>query len=482
MPAGRFVLIPFRKPRCTCHFLVLWLLLAGAIAAPALAEDWLRFRGPNGTGIAGTQNLPVDFSPEQALWVQEVPSGKSSPIVVDGRVIVTGATDTELLTAAFDAVTGQPRWRRAVPRLRHDEIFVGSGPSVATPVSDGDTIYSFFPEFGLVSYSVEGEEQWRAELPPFDSLYGLTSSPVLEGDVILLQCDQPREPFLLGVDKNNGELVWRQERTIGESWSTPAILHPGSDSAAVLTVGSLSVDAYAVRTGEHLFTVPGLGYIPIASPAVDGNRIYVSAPDGAGDAAIPATESMFTYDADESDTLSPEELGKVGLAEHFDWLDRNGDQTLTRAEYAETEGLYNTDSFGIVAIDLSRSVGDQIAWREQRAVPYIASPILYKGVLFAVKDGGILTSLDAETGEVLKRARIKGAVEPFYPSPIIADERLYFTSSNGTIAVVSAVADWELLHLSEIDERVDASPAVADGRIFVRTQSRLLAFEAQKSK
>ncbi len=124
---------------------------------------------------------------------------------------------------------------------------------------------------------------------------------------------------------------------------------------------------------------------------------------------------MFTYDADESDTSSPEELGKVGLAEHFDWLDRNGDQTLTRAEYAETEWLYNTDSFGIVAIDLSRSVGDQIAWREQRAVPYIASPILYKGVLFAVKDGGILTSLDAETGEVLKRARIKGAVEPFYP-------------------------------------------------------------------
>ena len=202
---------------------------------------------------------------------------------------------------------------------------------------------------------------------------------------------------------------------------------------------------------------------------------------------------MFTYDADESDTSSAEELGKVGLAEHFDWLDRDGDQTLTRAEYAETEWLYNTASFGIVAIDLSRSVGDQIAWREQRAVPYITSPILYKGVLFAVKDGGIPHKprrgdwRGSEASPDRRRCRAFLPPRPSSPTNASTSRRATTLSpwsaqwptgkkrnqpahkSKPMFEQISMLPSLcqqlsMLLHLSEVDESVDASPAVADGR------------------
>lgn len=455
-------------------------LLASVLASTvAYSEDWLRFRGPNGTGVAGTQDLPLDLSPDRARWQREVPFGRSSPIVVEGLVIVTGATGSELLTSAFDAASGEPRWQSSVPRLREDQVFSMAGPGMATPVSDGDSVFTFFPAFGLVAYDLEGKELWRAELPPFDNFYGLASSPVLEGDVLVLQCDQQRKPFLIALNKSNGELLWRKERVIGESWATPVILHPGSDSAAVLALGTRSIDAYAVRTGELLYTVPELGYAPVASPALDGNRVYVTAPDGSSDAPIPTPETMFSHDADGNGTLSEEELNAVGLGTSLGWLDRDGDGTVTRAEYTETEALWTMKDFGIVAVDLARPEGEQIVWRERRAVPYIATPILHKGVLFAVKDGGILTSFDAETGEVLKRGRIEGAAESFHPSPIVADDRLYLTSSGGTVAVVSAVGEWELLQISDLDEPVYASPAVVDGQIFVRTRTKLMSFAKQ---
>ncbi len=449
------------------------------LASASAAEDWLRFRGANGTGVAGTQNLPLEFSAESALWTHEIPFGRSSPIVVGSVIVMTGASDDELVTVALDADTGEERWRRSVPRLRQDAVYSESGPSVATPVSDGRSVFVFFPEFGLVSYALDGEELWRHEMPPFDNYYGLASSPVLEGDVLILQCDQQREPFIVALDKNEGELLWSKERAIGESWSTPVILHPGSDGAAVVALGTFSVDAYAVRTGEQLFSVPGLGYGPVASPVLDGTRLFMSAVDGSG--GIPSTAAMFEHDEDGNAELSRSELEKVNLQSSFGWFDRDGDGIVTRAEYDETEKLYTSEDFGVVAVDLVGAEGPAIAWREKRAVPYISSPILYRGVLFLIKDGGILTSLDAKTGDVLKRARIEGAAEPFFPSPVISDGRIYLTANSGKVAVVSAEAEWELLALNDLDERIDASPAIADGRLFIRTRTRLMAFGSTKS-
>jgi hypothetical protein len=112
----------------------------------------------------------------------------------------------------------------------------------------------------------------------------------------------------------------------------------------------------------------------------------------------------------------------------------------------------------------------------RKTLPYIATPILSDGVLFLVKDGGILTSYAPRTGAIHERGRIQGAVEPFFPSPVAAGGRLYVTSSNGVVAVVEAPPQWETLAVNDLDEPVYASPALADGRLFVRTRSKLYAF------
>ena len=131
--------------------------------------------------------------------------GRSSPIVSGGRVFVTGVDGDYLVTAAYSASTGKPSWRRAMRRGRVDDISTDAGPAVATPVSDGRNVYAFFPEYGLVSYDHTGGERWRLELPQFASYYGMAASPVLEGGVLVLVCDQSREPFVIGVETETGK-------------------------------------------------------------------------------------------------------------------------------------------------------------------------------------------------------------------------------------------------------------------------------------
>ncbi|HUP24508.1 MAG TPA: PQQ-binding-like beta-propeller repeat protein [Thermoanaerobaculia bacterium] len=448
--------------------------LLGASTATT-SEGWLRFRGPNGSGIAEVSGLPTDLSPERAQWRVEVPFGHSSPIVVGGLVVVTALVGDELVTLAVDESTGAERWRRSVPRRRVDRIAPETGPAVATPTSDGASVYSFFPEFGLVAYGLAGDERWRLELPPFESYYGMASSPVLEAGTLILLCDQSRRPFLLGIDAATGRELWRRQRDVtAESWTTPMVRSPGSDRAAVLVFGTAYLDAYSPRTGDRLWRLPGFGFTPVASPIVSGDVAYVLAPDQA-EVPPPSVEATFALDRDGDGKLTEQELAPSPYAGVFHWLDKGGDGLLDRREYAEQIAGLASPDHGLVAVDLASSPPKEL-WRQRKSLPWIATPILYRDVLFLVRDGGILTSYDPHTGKVLKRGRIEGALDGFSPSPVAADGKLYLASSGGKIAVVAAEADWTTLAVSDLDESIFASPAIAGGRMFVRTRSKLYAF------
>ena len=173
---------------------LLGVALSLSLQTAGRSADWNRFRGPNGSGVAASEGLPTEFDAASALWATDTIFGRSSPIVAGGRVFVTGLADDELTTIAIDAMGGEEVWRRNVPRRRVDAIFSEAGPSVATPVSDGANVYAFFPEFGLVSYDREGAERWRLELEPFHGYYGMAASPILEGGVLVLLCDQTKKP------------------------------------------------------------------------------------------------------------------------------------------------------------------------------------------------------------------------------------------------------------------------------------------------
>jgi outer membrane protein assembly factor BamB len=448
--------------------------LLGASTAVA-GEGWLRFRGPNGSGIAEVLGLPTDLSPERAQWRVEVPFAHSSPIVVGGLVVVTALADDELVTLAVDESTGAERWRRSVPRRRVDRIAPEAGPAVATPASDGASVYSFFPEFGLVAYGLGGDERWRLELPPFESHYGMASSPMLEAGTLILLCDQSRRPFLLGIDAATGRELWRRQRDVtAESWTTPVVQSPGSDRAAVLVFGTAHLDAYSPRTGDRLWRLPGFGFTPVASPVVSGDVAYVLAPDQA-EVPAPTVDATFALDRDGDGKLTEQELAPSPYASLFHWLDKGGDGLLDRSEYAEQIAGLASPDHGLVAVDLASKPPKEL-WRQRKSLPYVATPILYRDVLFLVRDGGILTSYDPRTGKVLKQGRIEGALDGFSPSPVAADGKLYLASSGGKIAVVTAAADWTTLAVSDLDESIFASPAIAGGRMFVRTRSKLYAF------
>jgi outer membrane protein assembly factor BamB len=454
-----------------------WSLTALALAVGPLAargEDWPRFRGPNGSGIAEAAGLPTDLAPAQALWQTPVPFGHSSPIVVGGSVFLTALDGDALATIAIDASTGAERWRRTVPRLRVDALMSESGPAVASPASDGRAVFAFFPEFGLIAYDLTGHERWRRELPPFDSYYGMAASPIVEGDVLVLLCDQSRHPFILGIDTATGSELWRQDREVpAESWTTPVVQRSGTASAAILVFGTYYLDAYAVRTGERLWRLPGFGFTPVASPVLDGDRLYTVVPDQSQ--GVPSVETTFALDADGDGRLTAQEMTSSPFAGAFPWLDMDTDGFVSRQEYAQQSAGLASPDWGLVAVDLG-STPPRIEWRQRKSLPYIPTPIVHSGVLFLIRDGGILTSYDPRTGEVLRQGRIAGAVEPFSPSPVAAGGRLYLASTSGTVAVVAARADWRTVAVSDLDEPIYASPAIGGGRLFVRTRSKLYAF------
>jgi outer membrane protein assembly factor BamB len=456
-------------------------VLAALAALPAAAGDWPRFRGPNGSGAASDEGLPVDLSPASAVWMRETPFGQSSPIVARGLVFVTAAEGDALWTLAYDARSGEERWRRSVPQLRIDRLAPESGPAVPTPAADAAGVYSFFPEFGLVAYGFDGEERWRRELPPFRSFYGLAASPIIERGVLVLLCDQTIAPFILGIDPATGKSLWEQRREVpAESWTTPVVHHAGGDDSLVLTFGTASVDAYDPKTGERAWTLAGFGATPVASPIVDGDTAFVVVPDQAAEFAVPATSTFEPLDTDGDGALDPREIASSDWAATFPWFDVDGDGKASLGEIDRQLGVMRSPDYGLVAVDLAAAGGPKIRWRDRKTLPYIATPIVYGGALFLVKDGGILTSYDPQSGEVLKRGRIPGATQPFFPSPVAAGGRLYLTSSTGTVAVVTAQAQWETVAVSDLDEETFASPAIADGRLFVRTRSKLYAFGAKQ--
>lgn len=234
-----------------------WLLVA-ALSAQSGSDDWLRFRGPNGTGAAhATSAPPVEFGPARNLaWKADVPFARSSPVVTADRLFLTASEGDLLISLAFDPRTGKQLWRRDVPRPRQMPIYRMNDPASPTPASDGRNVYVFFAELGLISYGPDGEERWRLPLGPFDSFYGMGTSPIVDRETLILVCDQKRDSFVLAVDTRAGKVRWKTPRLNPvESFTTPVVHRPRSGPPEVIVFGSATLDAYSMDDGARLWWV-----------------------------------------------------------------------------------------------------------------------------------------------------------------------------------------------------------------------------------
>lgn len=457
------------------------LIVLLALAGPGGTDDWSRFRGPGGSGVLETSDLPVELGSTRAVrWKAALPPGHSSPVLAGNRIFVTGFEEESLLTLCVSADTGEVLWRRQIDRPREQGHHDSNNPASPTPVTDGRAVYVFFPDFGLVAYSVDGDELWRRPLGPFRNVHGIANSPVLEGDLLIQLCDQDAGSFLIVCDKRTGRTVRTVER-FGPSYSTPVVYQRG-ETCEIVVSGTGELVGYDCRSGDRLWWVTGLPYQPKASPVVarlgaEDLVIFQAQSIGNFEELLPAwPQALEKYDKDGDGRLGPAEAGG-GQG------DSDGDGFVSEGEYAELRGIARAPHTLLAVRPGQRGdVSTTVLWRSERGIPEVPTPIVYQDALYLLRNGGIFSSLDPRTGEVLKRGRLEGALGTYYASPVASGGRLYLASQDGHIVVVKAGPDWEVESVGDLGEPVFATPAIAEGRLYVRTPSAMYCFAREGSR
>ena len=260
------------------------LILAVMTTGAALhAEDWLRFRGPNGSGIAAGSVIERPSFEDNLIWKTDLPAGHSSPVIAGARIYLTAVEDEKLFTLALDRSTGRILWRRQAPRPRVSQLQENNNAASPTAASDGENAYVFFGDFGLLSYGADGNERWRIPLGPFRTIRGMAASPIVADGKVFLVCDADGgDSFLIAADAETGREVWRADRSeFRRAFSTPAVHRPIDGPAELIVPGAYTLTSYAVESGEELWRVGGLCWQPKAVPLIAGGRVYLNC-QGAG--------------------------------------------------------------------------------------------------------------------------------------------------------------------------------------------------------
>jgi outer membrane protein assembly factor BamB len=502
--------------------------LGHELVAPttAAAEEWSQFRGPNGSGVSATTGLPEEFGPaKNVVWKTALPPGHSSPVLTRDRIFVTAyeknkqqtanskqqsgsiqqyahsrqaspieKENYKLLVICLDRQTGKVLWQREVPRSIVGRLQNVNNPASPSPVTDGSNVYVFFQEFGLVSYDRAGKERWQRPLGPFNMFYGFGASPILVDDKVILPVDQDSpSSYLVAVDKNTGRLRWKVDRPVVISgYSTPIIYQPKQGPKQIVIPESFQLSAYSVADGKRVWWVRGLACEMKSIASNDGENLYINGwgfPQNQPGQQVPTiswAEALPKYDKNDDKQIAKTEVEPTGptdkmgrmLKAAFEAFDMNRDEKLNDKDWEVFRGMMASEN-GLLAIKLGGE-GDQTAnairWRYTKPVPQVPSTLLYKGVLYMINDSGILLSFDPATGNVLKQGRLHGAIDKYFASPVAADDKVFLIGQAGEVSVLKAAGEWETLKVNSLDDEVFATPAIADGRIYIRTRSALYAF------
>jgi len=398
-------------------------LAAVALLGPAAAvsaDNWPQFRGPRGLGLSAETGLPVKWSATSNVrWKTALPGpGHSSPIVWGDRIFLTAyrgpgrlqrmvtSTPGQLLVLALDKASGRVLWEREVAAERIEGHHSSNAPASPTPATDGRYLFVYFGSRGLICFDFEGRKVWEKLLGPFPNEWGSASSPVLSGDTLLLNCDTDGEDFLLALNKNTGQTIWRANRAgATRAWPTPFVWNAGGRDEVVVS-GSRRVKSYDLRTGRELWTADGLTQWVTPTPVAAHGLLYVAS-NGPGGNAIMA--------------IRP---------------------------------------------------GGAVAWRYDRSAPYSSSPVVVGDYLYAVKNGGVMNCLNAKTGELVWQERLPARGD-YFASLVAADGKVYALSEEGEATVLAAKPSLEVLGSNRLGERCMASPAISDGKLYIRSDNTL---------
>jgi outer membrane protein assembly factor BamB len=455
LAAGLFLSLPL---------LAGWALQTGS--GPA-QQNWPQWRGPLASGVAPSADPPTSWNETSNVkWKVKLPgSGTSTPIVWNDRVFVQSAvpaakashddqpppppslqpasgnaqgqrrgggfggggaapTDTYQFTlACLDRNTGKTLWQKVVrEEIPHEGHHPDHGFSSHSAVTDGKYVYAYFGSRGLHCFDFQGNLKWSKDLGKMRTKmqFGEGSSPALSGDKLVINWDHEGDDFIAAFDKETGKELWRQPREEDTSWSTPLVVQHGG-KAQVVTTATRKIRSYDLASGKLIWECSGLTPNTIPSPV-------------AGDGVVYATSGF---------------RGNALLAIK---LGREGDLTGT----------------------------DAIAWSHNRNTPYVPSPLLYNDrIYFFSSNTGILSCFDAKTGQPLISAERVEGLQGVYASPVGAAGRVYLVGRNGTSVVLKQSDKLEVLATNTLDDKIDASPAVAGKDLFLRGREHLYCISAK---
>ena len=425
--------------------LVVLVSLSGAVTA----ANWPQWRGPDGSGISAEKNLPAEWTPEKNIkWKTPIAGrGHSSPIVWGNRIFLTTAIEGDVVPGAkavthmadgkeflhpdsvganrkhtfkviaVDRNTGKIVWEAvAWEGTPYDNRHRKSSYAASTPTTDGKLVYAFFGTEGLYAYDFNGKLAWKADLGKLGTVgMGTGTSPILFENLVIVQCDEENgeSSFIVALDKKTGKEAWRTARKVQVSWSTPLLVHTAK-RAELIASGTEFIVSYDPATGKELWRHKGVESNAIPSPVANNDTVFLVA-------GFPA---------------------KIALAIK---LGGSGDLTGT----------------------------PNVPWTYAKGTAYVPSPILYGDYLYLTTDRGILTCIDAKTGEVKYEGGRIPIPATFTASPVAFEGKILLTSEDGDTFIVKAGPKHEVLATNSIGEAVYASPAIADGSIFIRGEKNL---------
>lgn len=461
--------------------------LQATSSTPANAGSWSQFRGPNAGGriIDDEQPLPTEIGPDShVVWKVALPPGHSSPAIIGNRIYVTAERDNKLLTMALDRRSGATLWEVEAPHEKLEEIHNVGSHATPSPATDGERVVSFFGSTGLFCYDAEGKELWNIPMGPFKNDFGSGSSPIIVDNRVILCQDHDTDSFIMSIDKQTGKILWRVDRSeFPRNYCTP-VIWTVDGKKQIVVAATLRIIGYDFESGAELWTVRGVARIVNMTPVIgDDNVLYAPCWSPGGDetdriATVPFAEVIAQVDANKNGAIEESEAPEGTVKMRFTQMDRDKDGRITADEYESMRRVFESARNGIVAVKPGGNgeiTESHVVWRFNKLLPYCPSPVYYQGKLFMVKDGGILTVLDATTGQPVKQGRIK-ANGGYFSSPVAGDGKIYTASQMGQVTVLKAGTEAEELHSVDFGEKIFASPAIVNGRIYLRTGGHLYCF------
>ena len=474
-----------------------------AIGIQAAADDWPQFRGPNCSGISqARESLPVEFSDSKnVVWSARVGDGVGCPVVAAGRAFVLGMVEDETIGLfAFDATTGKELWKRTWKTGKLPEVHKTNSHASTTPAADAERVYFYFSTLGMIAVDAKsGGDVWHREFPTpfFVFKWGPAMSPVLYKDKVLFCQDDDLYPAFYALDKSTGDIVWKDDRSdMAVNYSHPVICQTERGDEIVVGGTGLLI-GYDPENGDRLWhaktllrnikTTPvcqdGIIYISLQSAGIANQWLNTAdrSETGNNDGKL-SKEEMQAFVGD--DTKIPESF----YQKTFDKGDKNKDGFLEGAEL--DAAFLHPDNFAGARFDAEEAAdeyvlavkgsgsGDvtetHVLWKHNtKYTDHIVSPFVKDGRMLLVKGGGITTLFATENGEPLRKpTRINNACE-YFASPIYGDGKIYIAGENGFVVVLKNEPDYEILAKNDMGDSIVATPAIADGRLFIRTRSKL---------